>query len=106
MRLTNEQTEVERLKKLERKNADLEQIIDGLNKEVSSLKAIKDQMGALIGNLTGSNTASSPRLSTDSTKPEIGKERVKKEQSERRSSPCPGSKERSAKRPRTFVELD
>lgn len=123
MLLTVEQIDVERLKEFERENAnlkrkikglealgrentDLKQINGGLIQEVASLKAIKDQMACLIGNLGKSNTASTPLPFNPNLRTEIEKRHIKKEQSEGRSSPCPGSKERPAKRPRTFVELD
>ncbi len=121
--LTVEQTDFERLKKFEhenaelkrnieglealgRENADLKQINGGLNQEIANLKAIKDQMASLIGNLGKSNSAFTPLPFNPNINPETKERQIKKELSEGRSSPCPGPKERPAKRPRTFVELD
>ncbi len=103
--LMAEQAENRRLQAFEREAAELKHTVEGLKQENASMKAIKDQIAALTG--TFGNTSSTPVPSTTTgIKSEVKKEYIKKEQSEGRPSPSSNGKDRPAKRPRTFVELD
>jgi len=103
--LMAEQAENRRLQAFEREATELKHTVEGLKQENASMKAIKDQIAALTG--TFGNTSSTPVPSTTTgIKSEVKKEYIKKEQSEGRPIPSSNGKDRPAKRPRTFVELD
>jgi hypothetical protein len=99
-----QQAEIKRLQAFERENMDLKQTVEGLKQEKASMKAMKDQMAALMGNFGDGAPTYQPL--TPAVRPEIKREHIKQEPGGSRACPSSASRERPAKRSRTYVELD
>lgn len=93
-----------RLQAFESEAADLKRKLEGLKEENASMKAMKDQMAALMGSFGSVGPTLQPL--TPAAKIEVERQGIKKESGEGRRSLSSGSRERPAKRPRAYVELD